>query len=158
MTRTEVVDFMKVIKAYYQNFLVEDYVVDEWYKQLSKYEKDDVYEKFEEHLKSDYQTQPPKLHYITKYLKTPEEKEKTKQVPYLVACNLCGKYMTLDEYNEHYDKCLAEEIVYREILREGTDIGRDELKKLSRETLNDIYKKAMARSKKLREQMKRSYQ
>lgn len=158
MTKSEVVDFMKVIKAYYQNFLVEDYVVDEWYKQLSKYEKDDVYEKFEEHLKGDYQTQPPKLHYLTKYLKTPEEKEKSKQVPYLVACNLCGNFMSLDEYNEHYDKCLTEEIVYREILREGTDIGRDELKKLSRETLNDIYKKAMARSKKLREQMKRSYQ
>lgn len=158
MTRTEVVDFMKVIKAYYQNFIVEDYVIDEWYKQLSKYEKDDVYEKFEEHLKGDYQTQPPKLHYLTKFLKTPEEKEKAKKVPYLVACNLCGKFMSLDEYTEHYDKCLAEEVVYREILREGTDIGRDELKKLSRETLNETYKKAMDRSKKIREQLKRSYQ
>ena len=66
--------------------------------------------------------------------------------------------MSLDEYNDHYDKCLAEEIVYREILIEGTDIGRDELKKLSRETLNETYKRAMNRSKKIREQMKRGYQ
>lgn len=155
MTKTEVIKFMEVIKSYYQNFLMEDYVINEWYRQLSKYEKNDVYKKFEEHLKSDYQDKPPKLHYLIKYLKTPEEKEKAKKAPYLVACNLCGRYMALTEYNEHYDKCLAEEIVYREILRDGTEIGRNEIKKLSKDTLNEIYAKVMSRSKKLREEMRR---
>ena len=50
MTKVEVIHFMEKIKAYYSNFSMKDYVVNEWYDKLKQYDVDDVYQKLDEHL------------------------------------------------------------------------------------------------------------
>ena len=76
MTKAETISFIKKIKAYYPVFKLEEEGVDEWASRLKPYSKDDILRKFEEHLKGEYALEPPKLHFLTKFLKTEEEKER----------------------------------------------------------------------------------
>lgn len=103
MTRMEVTDFLEKIKAHYQSFFIEaDYVVDEWIENLKDYDKEDVYKKFEEHLKGDYNSQIPKIHYITKYLTKSADKGEEKD--YKVICSYCKKVLPLSEYTKHIER------------------------------------------------------
>ena len=66
---------LKRIQSYYPSFIIDDFKTKEWYNELKKFDYDDVNKKLEEHMRSaDYGTYEPKLFYLTKYLKTKEEK------------------------------------------------------------------------------------
>ncbi len=102
MTKQEVASFLERIKANYQSFLLEPYVLEEWYGWLKDYDKADVYKKFEEHLKGDYNSQIPKAHFITKFLTKSVDKGKTRN--YKVICSNCKKVVFLTEYQKHMER------------------------------------------------------
>lgn len=108
MTKQEIKDFIKKISVYYPYFKIDsEEAMNEWESKLKDYDNEDVLRKLEEHLAGERADEPPKLHFITKYLKTKEEKEKMGN-DYIIRCNLCGREMYLSEYDRsHYDKCLS---------------------------------------------------
>ena len=74
MERKQVVDLLKRIKYNYNEFIVDDYTITEWYKELKDYELEDVMDKLDQHFRSEqYGKQPPKVYFLTKYL--------TKEIP-----------------------------------------------------------------------------
>jgi len=139
MTKQEVINFMKKIKANYSDFPMEDYVINEWYDRLKPYDVDDVYLKLDQHLKGERCQEKPKIHYITKYLKYPSEKGKSVD-DYLVDCNLCHKTMKYSEYNDHYEKCSSINYLRRKI----GEVSYEELEDLynrDRVTYEKVYLK-----------------
>lgn len=102
MTKSEVITFLERIKANYQSFSQEGYVLNEWYERLKDYDKEDVYKKFEEHLNGDLNSQIPKIHFITKYLIKSADKEKSND--YKVICSSCKKVLLLSEYQKHMER------------------------------------------------------
>ena len=141
MTKVEVLKLLNKIKVYYPTFSLEDYVKEEWIEKLSPYSNDDVLRKFDEHLNGEYALEPPKLHFLTKFLKTEEEKEKFKG-DYLIRCNLCGQEMYLSEYeNEHYSKCLLIKALIKVLKEHGDDVSYEELDKHSYEKLEKVWDK-----------------
>ena len=104
MTKKEVEKFLLKIKSYYQNFSIENYIVDEWYLSLKKYDAIDVYRKLDLHLNGEYADRLPQLHFITKYLKTSADKQKVEKR--FCNCRVCGKlYENLDEWNLCEERC-----------------------------------------------------
>lgn len=139
MTKAETISFIKKIKAYYPIFKLEEEGVDEWANRLKPYSKDDILRKFEEHLKGEYALEPPKLHFLTKFLKTEEEKEKFSN-DYLIRCNLCGQEMYFSEYdNNHYGKCLLIKALIK-VLKEK-NVAYEELEQYPLSTLEKIWDK-----------------
>ena len=62
MTIRETNEFMERIKSHYQEFVIDDFKIKEWYKELSNYDADDINNKLDEHLRSEvYGDQIPKL-------------------------------------------------------------------------------------------------
>lgn len=102
MTKQEVVTFLERIKANYQSFPQEGYVLNEWYERLKDYDKEDVYKKFEEHLNGELSSQIPKIHFITKFLK--KSADKGKEQGYKVICSYCKKALPLSEYQKHMER------------------------------------------------------
>lgn len=102
MTKQEVVTFLERIKANYQSFSQEGYVLNEWYERLKDYDKEDVYKKFDEHLQGDLNSQIPKIHFLTRYLKKTSEKGKSND--YRVICSVCKKVLPLSEYQKHMER------------------------------------------------------
>ena len=80
-----------------------DNFVKEWYKELKKYDVEDVNRRLEEHLKSEFSNSSPKLYYLTKGLFTPEQKIQMTNI--YTNCQLCGKEVNVKDYDEHYEKC-----------------------------------------------------
>ena len=105
MTKTEVIHFLGKIKAYYQNFCKDSYVVDEWYDRLKNYNIDDVYRKLDEHLQGEYRNEIPKLHYITRYLSVEKERREYNTADKYVRCVNCNKLVKLIEFDKHVDRC-----------------------------------------------------
>ena len=139
MTKAETISFIKKIKAYYPIFKLEEEGVDEWASRLKPYSKDDILRKFEEHLRGEYALEPPKLHFLTKFLKTEEEKERFSN-DYLIRCNLCGQEMYLSEYdNSHYQKCLL--IKSLMIILKDKKVSYEELEVYPIEKLEAIWSK-----------------
>lgn len=139
MTKQEVINFMKKIKANYSDFPMEDYVINEWYDRLKPYDVDDVYLKLDQHLKGERCSEIPKIHYITKYLKNPSEKGKSVD-NYLIDCNLCHRTMTYKEWNDHYGKCLS----IRYLMKKIGNVSYEELEDLydkDKETYDKVYLK-----------------
>lgn len=142
MTRIETKDMLLRIQVYYQEFKVDDRVLDEWYKQLQAYDLNDVSEKLEIHLKSEnYGNFPPKVFNLIRGLKTIDEKEKTPQ-DYEVRCDLCGKWTWLSKYQEHHDKCLAIKSLQR-VLKEdnGEDVSYEEIAQYDLSTIERTFMK-----------------
>lgn len=141
MTKAEVERFMKRIKSYYDTFTWDEFKLSEWYSKLKPYESEDVNIKFEEHLKGEMQARPPMLQYITRFLKTPEEKIQ-RNTNYIVNCNLCGQEITLTDYDMHYDKCLSIKALQKWIKESnGTEVNYEELASLDRNTFERVYQK-----------------
>lgn len=99
MNKLETLHFMKKIKAYYQNFSIEEYIVDEWADKLKKYNIDDVYRKLDQHLQGEYRNEIPKLHFITKYLKSDEEKKSINDIYF--KCGKCKKVIPFVNHDSH---------------------------------------------------------
>lgn len=150
MTKVEVLKFLNKIKVYYPTFSLEDYVKEEWIEKLKPYDNNDVLEKFEKHLEGEYSSsEPPKLHYITKFLKTHEAKEKAKD-DCLIRCNLCGQEMYLSIYDgEHYEKCCLIKSLIPLLRKRGEDVTYETLDAYPVDTLIRIWDKHMPLKKEL---------
>ena len=141
MTKAETLKFLNKIKAYYYNFSLEDYVKDEWIEKLKPYSKEDIEEKFEEHLHGEYALNPPQLHFLTKYLKTEDEKQKAGE-DFIIKCNLCGDTMFLQDYErKHYKKCLLIKTLIPILQKRGEEVNYEILDVYDYETLDRIYMK-----------------
>lgn len=99
MTKTETIHFMQKIKSYYQNFSLEDYMVNEWADRLKEFDIEEAYKKLDMHLNGEYRNEPPKLHYITNALK--KTKENLKAADVKVKCSICGKTINYLDFDSH---------------------------------------------------------
>lgn len=115
MTDTQIFKFIAKIKSYYQEFNLDDEALKEWKEKLRHYDETDVYKQFEKHLQNN-STYPPRLQYITNYIDTIEVKDSKRSG--LCSCNLCKRFMTLPEYERHYNKCLLITTLQRVFYRE----------------------------------------
>lgn len=141
MNKAETIKFMRKIKAYYPMFSNEDYVIEEWVEKLKPYSKDDIERKFDEHINGSYALNPPQLHFLTKFLKTEEQKEKS-LTDFIVRCNLCGEEMYLSDYdNEHYKKCLLIKTLIPLLEKKGEIVDYKSLNQYDFKTLEKVYDK-----------------
>lgn len=112
MELKEVSMLLKRIKSHYQEFIVDDFKINEWYRELKDYSLDDVMEKLEIHLKSEqYGNQIPKVHFLIKYLT--KEKDKGKQLKGVKQCHICYSFIDLDEFEKHFDRCSSVDYLNR---------------------------------------------
>lgn len=140
MTKSEVLHFMKKIKSYYQNFAIEDYILDEWYDRLKPYSIEDVYKKLDEHLNGNYQNEIPKLHFITKFLKTPAEKSEEKIV---IRCAFCGKSIELEKHERHLTRHNSITYIKRNERRIGKVFDETKMYELTEVEFDRLYKKIL---------------
>lgn len=152
MTKQEVKDLITKIKVYYPQFnLDSEEAMNEWLTRLSPYDNQDVLRKLEEHLSGEKADNPPKLHFITKYLKTTEEKERMGN-DYIIRCNLCGREMYLSDYDkDHYEKCLTIKTLIPLLKAKGEDVDYDTLESYDKSTLNRVLLKYLPMKKDLKE-------
>lgn len=76
----------------------------EWFRVLEPYDYDDVNRKLDEYFKNgDNFGKYPDVYYLIKYLKSHDEKIKTNGIG--VRCQICGRIVSADNYDEHYDRC-----------------------------------------------------
>jgi hypothetical protein len=114
MEKRETIEFMNRIKSHYQEFIVDDFKIKEWHKELSKFDLEDVNEKLDEHLKnSEYGEYIPKLFFLTKYLIPSKDKGKIKH--YVVKCQLCNCDVPDSEYDNHYRRCSGANTIVRDM-------------------------------------------
>lgn len=99
MTKEETIKVLHKIKAHYQEFALEDYVINEWHEKLEKYEYQDVLERFNKHLNSEFRNRYPRLNYIVAGLKTPEEKAKQEAIN--IRCSVCNEIIPYLKYDKH---------------------------------------------------------
>lgn len=134
---------LKRVQINYPSFVNDNYTQSEWYKELKDYDLQDVMEKLEQHFRSEqYGNSIPKVYFLTKYLT--KTKDKNKKIEYRVNCNLCGKEMTLQKYDEHYGTCLEIKTLQKWIKeKNGTEPTYEELAGLDRNTFNRVYQKYM---------------
>ncbi len=108
MSRKEVSDLLEKIQAYRQSFLITNAVINEWNRVLEPYDYDDVNKKLDEYFKNgDNFGKYPDVYYLTKYLKSHDEKIKADGI--VIRCQICGQVVNVDNYNEHYDRCSSTE-------------------------------------------------
>ena len=112
MERKDVQIILKRIKTNYNDFILDDYTTSEWYKELKDYDLEDVMEKLELHFRSEeYGNVPPKMYFLTKYLK--KTKDKFKEIKYNTTCPICKKIISNDNFEKHYDKCSSIDYIVR---------------------------------------------
>lgn len=105
MTVNETKEFLERIKAYYPVFMVDDFFIKEWHKQLKDYDAMDINERFNQHLKSEtYGEYVPKINFLTKGLRKIGETSCDKS-KILTRCGTCNQLVYLSDYDEHIDKC-----------------------------------------------------
>ena len=127
MNKMEVQKLTNLIKGYYNSqFFIDEYVVEAWYVSMKPYEYDDAVKHIQEYLK-EYPDTPPKPHTFKKGLYTKEEKEKIKNSSYIVQCNLCNRFLTLSEYDNHYERCLDIEYLLNIAKQKGEQYTRVDL-------------------------------
>lgn len=127
MNKTETSKLLNKIKGYYNSqFFVDDYVIDAWVESLKPYEYIDAEEHLKQYLK-DYPEIPPRPHTFKNGLYTPEEKESMKNTNYTIQCNLCGRWMNLQDYDAHYEKCLDIQYLLDVAKQKGEQYTREDL-------------------------------
>lgn len=100
------------IKVNYPTFVNDDYTRSEWYRELKDYSLDDVMEKLEQHFRSEqYGNQIPKVYFLTKYLT--KEQDKTKKLIGSKQCNVCHKFIGIDDFETHFDRCSSVDYLNR---------------------------------------------
>lgn len=127
MNKTEAKKLTDKIKGYYNSqFFVDDYVLEAWYETMKPYDLDDAIEHIQTYVK-EFPDIPPKPHTFKRGLYTHEEKMRIKNSDFTVQCNLCGRWMSIDDYDSHYDKCL--DIQYLESIakQKGEAFTREDL-------------------------------
>ena len=141
MEKKQVINFMQRIKSHYQEFVIDDFKIDEWYKELKDYSEADVNAKLDNHLNSEeYGSQIPKVHFLTKYLK--KEQDKEKEIKGSIQCTICHKFINKDEYERHYDRCSSVDYLNRRNIDYfNKSIDKDKYMTMEQREFDDKYNK-----------------
>lgn len=141
MNKMETNTLLNKIKGYYNSqFFVDDYILDAWHDTLKDYEKEDCIEHIKDYIK-EFPDTPPKPQTFKKGLLTSEEKRKLKERDYSVSCNLCGKWLSLEEYERHYDKCLDIQYLMGIAKQQGKILPREDLESAKPEVIKKLMEK-----------------
>ena len=129
------------IKVNYPNFVNDDYTRSEWYRELKDYSLEDVMDKLEQHFRSEqYGNSIPKVYFLTKYLT--KVKEKGKKIDGFLQCQLCGKWISMDDFEQHYDRCSSIDYLNRQSIKYfDKEIDKEKYYYLSDEMFNEKYNK-----------------
>ena len=136
-------EIMQNIKAHYQTFMITDVVAKEWYKVLQNYDFEDVMNKLVDHLTGDNYKELPQVYQLVRDLQTIDEKEKSSQInnQIKVCCQLCERWMNINEYENHYGRCLDIDYLSRQSERRGKPTTRNELSKLTQTQIQTLIEK-----------------
>jgi hypothetical protein len=141
MKKTETTKLLNKIKGYYNSqFFIDDFVLDAWAETLEPYDFEDAEEHIKEYLK-EYPDIAPKPHTFIKGMLTKEQKEARKNSGYLVSCNLCGKWMSLQEYDDHYGRCLDIQYLLSVAKQKGEEYTREDLEQCKPEVIDKLLNK-----------------
>ena len=141
MTKGETKKLLNKIKGYYNSqFFIDEFVTEAWIEQLQDYDYEDCEEHLKEYLKA-YPDYPPKPHTFTKGILTIQEKEKRKKAKYIVQCNLCQRWMTIEDYDSHYGRCLDIEYLASIAKEKGEAFGREDLENCRQDIIDKLLKK-----------------
>lgn len=150
MTVKETDAFMREIKAYYPDFPIEKYLIDQWSLKLQKYDLLKAKQAFENHKIGSMKEKAPTLKYFIACY------EKSKQ-NYLgkLKCRYCGKvYETLEEVHECQDFCRSKKYILK--ISSKLDLNLKDIfgvEELTREAIGRSYKKFLYRAYKENQQM-----
>lgn len=141
MTKEQTKNLFRRIKSHYQEFTVDDFKVDEWYKELKDYDYEDITKRFELHLNSeDYGQVVPKLWFLKKGVLTIAEKKESKVYKCSVICQICKEAIPVRGYDIHYSKCSSIDYMQRMIKKiYNQETPRSVLEKLSDEEFKRKY-------------------
>lgn len=139
MERIEVKKVLDKIKAFRQSFDNTSSTMEAWCKILEPYRYEDVDKKLDEYFReSSNFGQYPDAYYLTKYLKTEEELSKTQEV--ITRCQICNKEMPFNDLEEHYDRCLSIDYVYRSARKHlHKTFDKNKLWEMDKTTFDKLY-------------------
>lgn len=139
MTAKETRRFMERIKSHYQEFIIDDFKISEWYGKLKDYDAEDVNKKFDEHLNSEeYGDKIPRIGFLTKYLVKSEDKGKVKH--YTIYCPKCGYEIPDVEFEKHNQRCIEASTIVRDMKKYfNQGLQKKKLMELDDEEFNKIY-------------------
>ena len=141
MNKTETKKLTNLIKGYYNSeFFIDDYVLQAWFDTLEPYDYEDAEEHIKEYLKENPDI-APKPHTFIKGMLTKEQKQARKNSDYLVNCNLCGKLMSLQEYDDHYSRCLDIQYLVSVAKQKGEEYTREDLEQCRPEVIDKLLNK-----------------
>ena len=141
MNKTQTQKLINKIKGYYNNqFFIDDFVLDAWFSELESYDLEDAEEHIKEYLK-EYPDTPPKPHTFIRGLLTHEQKIARQNSSYLIGCNLCGKWLTNEEYERHYDRCLDIQYLIGFAKERGEKFTREDLENCRPDVIDKLLKK-----------------
>lgn len=110
MDKRQVMDVLEKIQAYRQSFLITNKLIDEWYRVLEPYDYYDVNKKLDDYFRDGENFgKYPDVYYITRYLKTVEEKQIVNE-PHAL-CQICKQPVKYENYQKHYDRCSSIEYI-----------------------------------------------
>lgn len=139
MNKKETIHFMDRVKSHYQEFIIDDFKISEWYGKLKDYDAEDVNKKFDDHLGSEiYGESIPKIYFLTKYL-TPT-KDKGKVVHYTVYCPKCSKEIPDEEFEYHTQRCYEASTIIRDLKKYfNRNLQKEKIMTLSDEKFDELY-------------------
>lgn len=142
MSEDEIYELLERIRIYYQHMTRSDAINDEWFKILRKYKAEDVNSGFDSYLKDERNRNriPMPQDLISGLLTIEGQKEKNND-NFKMDCQLCHKFMTLDEYNNHYSKCSSITYLLTLFKKRDMNVSREELENLDEKTFKGVYEK-----------------
>lgn len=141
MNKVETQKLLNKIKGYYNSqFFIDDYILDAWYDTMKPYDIEDTIEHIKEYVE-EYPEIPPKPHTFKKGLLTAEEKDRIRNSKYTVECNLCHRFMSYEEYESHYGRCLDIQYLVSKAKEKGIKTSREELENQKSGVIENLLKK-----------------
>ena len=119
---------------YNTNYYDNKPIIEEWYKDLIKYDYEDVNNSLDRYMKYDNSIYPPKRSVILRGLKTREQKDRENNLKTI--CPFCYRTVHMKEFNHHYGRCLDLEFIEKNVKKYlGKDIDYDKYYEMSDEEL-----------------------
>lgn len=145
MNKQETKKLLDTIKGYYNSqFFIDEYVTQAWIETMEPYDLEDAIEHIQTYVK-DYPDVPPKPHTFKRGLYTQEEKVRLRESKFTVECNLCHRYMPLQEYEDHYGKCLDIQYLTNIAKQKGEGLSREDLENQPERIINGLLGKYPAK-------------
>lgn len=138
MNKVELKGFMQKIKANYQEFSIEEYVINEWYRKLKDFDIEDVEKKLEQHLNGEYRKMIPRLSFIASGLKTPAQKIASQEI--IIRCHVCGEKINLKQLDRHLSRHNSVAYIKSREHYLGQDNDADDLMNLTEVYFQKFYK------------------